>query len=64
MERIEGVGINLNYKDDKKLFRRYTRNAEERRLREYLFADDGALIASMSLGAEGPVVYRISVNRY
>ncbi len=42
MERVPGVGINLEYKYDGKLFRRYTRNATVRKLTECVFADDGA----------------------
>ena len=36
-----GVGIQLKLKMDKKLFCRYTRNAEQRKVTECLFADDG-----------------------
>ena len=48
----DGVGIQLNYKIDKKLFRKYTRNAEQRKIAECLFADDGALLSSTRAGAE------------
>ena len=48
---VPGVGINLKHKFDGKLFRRYTRNAAERKVLECLFADDGA-IASTREGAE------------
>ena len=39
VDRVPGVGVNLKYKCDayEKLFRRYTRNAMERKLTEYLF---------------------------
>ena len=46
VERVPGIGVNLKYKYDEKLFRRYTRNAMERKLTECLFADDGAILAS------------------
>ena len=39
------MGITIKYKYDQKLFRRYTRNANERKITECLFADDGALLA-------------------
>ncbi len=45
VEGDEGVGITLNFKYDQKLFRRYTRNANVKLLRECLFPDDGALLA-------------------
>ena len=48
----EGVGIEVEYKLDKKLFRRYTRNAKRRREVECLFADDGAIASSTRAGAE------------
>jgi len=49
LERIDGVedvGITVKYKYDEKLFRRYTRNASERKITECQFADDAALLAS------------------
>ena len=49
---VPGVGINLKHKFDRKLFRRYTRNAAERKILECLFADDGAILASTREGAE------------
>ena len=52
VEGAEGVGIDVRYKYDQKLFRRYTRNANERKITECLFADDGALLASTRSGAE------------
>jgi hypothetical protein len=45
----------MNYKYDQKLFWRYTRNAEERILRECQFADDAALMATTRPGAERAV---------
>ena len=39
-DSAEGVGIAVRYKYDKKLFRRYTRNANQRRITMCLFADD------------------------
>lgn len=47
---LPGVGITLKHKYDGKLFRRYTRNASERKLLEFLFADDGAIFASSRVG--------------
>ena len=49
---VEGVGMTIKYKLDKKLFRRYTRNASEKKVTECQFADDGALLASTRPGAE------------
>ncbi len=46
LEDVEGVGNDLHFKYDEKLFRRYTRNAQVRMLTECLFADDGALLAT------------------
>ena len=48
------MGVNLRYKYDK-LFRRYTRNAVERKLTGLFFADNGALPASTRSGAERAV---------
>ena len=49
---VEGVGMTMQYKLDRKLFRRYTRSASERRVTEYQFADDDALLASTRPAAE------------
>ncbi len=46
LEDVEGVGVDLHFKYDEKLFRWYTRNAQVRMRTEYLFADDGALLAT------------------
>ena len=46
VEEHDGVGIQLKYKMDKKLFRKYTRNAEQRKVSACLFADDEALLSS------------------
>ena len=46
VEDTEGVGITIKYKQDKKLFRRYTKNACERKITECQFADDVALLSS------------------
>ena len=53
--RVEGagVGVTVKHKYDGKLFRRYVRNASERRITECQFADDSALLASTRSGAEG-----------
>ena len=52
----DGVGLDLRYKMDKKLFRRSTRNAEQEKITECLFADDGALISATRPGAERAVL--------
>ena len=39
-------------KNDKKLFRRYTRNSCEKKITEWQFADDAAILASTRSGAE------------
>ena len=49
---VDGIGVVVKSKFDKKLFRCYTRNATESRMTECLFADDGALLASSREGAE------------
>ena len=49
---LEDAGIYLRYKLDRKLFRRYTRNAEEIKVNECQFADDAALLATTKRGAE------------
>ena len=49
---LEDAGIYLRYKLDRKLFRRYTRNAEEVKVNECQFADDAALLATTKRGAE------------
>ena len=55
LEEVEGVGVDLHFKYDEKLFRRYTRNAQVRMLTECLFADDGALLATSRSGMERAV---------
>ena len=52
VEKHDGVDIQLKYKLDKKLFRKYTRNAEQRKIAESLFVDDGVLLSSTRAGAE------------
>ena len=49
---LDGVGAYLRYKYDNKLFRRYTRNADETEVNECQFADDEALLATTKRGAE------------
>lgn len=59
LERVkgtEGVGVTIKYKYDKKLFRRYTRNACERKLTECQFTDDAALFSSTRSDAEKAAV--------
>ena len=51
----EGVGITINFKYDRKLFRRYTANACEKKLTECQFAD-AALLSSTRSGAESAAV--------
>ena len=59
---MEGVGVDLHFKYEERLFRRYTRNAQVRMLTECLFPDDGALLATSRNGMERAVQeYRISV---
>ena len=55
IEQVEGVGVTLKFEHDGKLFRRYTRNAEETTLTECQFADDGALLAASRHGAKRAV---------
>ena len=65
IETVDGVGVTLNYKLDKKLFRRYTRNASKQNVPECLFADDGALLASTREGAERAVVeYQTTSDKF
>ena len=52
VQDVEGAGMTIQYKLDKKLFRRYTSNASEGRVTECQFADDCALLASSKSGAE------------
>ena len=52
MSSLENAGMYLQYKLDKKLFRRYTRNVEELKISECQFADDAALLATTKRGAE------------
>ena len=56
--RVEGagVGVTVKHKYHEKLFRRYVRNASERRITECQFADDSALLASTRSGAERPAL--------
>ena len=55
VEEHDEVGIQLKYKMDKKLFRKYTRNAEQRKTAECLFADDGALLSCTRASTESAV---------
>ena len=52
VEDVEGAGVPLKFRVDKKLFRRYIRNADERMLTDCLFADDRALLAFSRNDAE------------
>ena len=64
-ETVDGVRVTLNYKLDKKLFRRYTRNASKQNVPECLFANDGALLASTREGAERAVVeYQTTSDKF
>ena len=56
-----GVGVNVKYKHDRKLFRRYTCNADEARFTDLQFADDAALLATTRAGAEGALYMYIDV---
>jgi len=42
-QKLDGVGVQLYYKFDQKLYRRYTKNASTFLLRNCLFADDGVI---------------------
>ena len=65
LKTVDGVGVTLNYKLDKKLFRRYTKNASRQNVPECLFADDGALLASTREGAERAVVeYETTIDKF
>ena len=48
-----GVGVTVKYKHDRKLFRRYTCNADEARFTDLQFADDAALLATTRAGVKG-----------
>ena len=52
LEESDDVGVTVNFKLDGKLFRRYTRNADQMSITECLFADDGALVSSSRASAE------------
>ena len=56
-----GVGVNVKYKYDLKLFRRYTCNADEARFTDLQFADDAALLATTRAGAEGALYMYIDI---
>ena len=56
--KLEAVGIYLRYKNDGKLFRRYTRNAHKSWLTECQFANDAALLATTWTGAERAMTCR------
>ena len=56
MGESDGVGLDLRYKMDKKLFRRGTRNADQEKITKCLFADDRALISATRLGDERAVL--------
>ena len=56
IENVEGVGITIKYKNDNKLFRKYTRNSCEKKITEWQFADDAAIYASTRSGAERAAV--------
>ena len=51
LDGVDGVGITVRCKMDGRLFRRYTRNACERKLTHCQFAYDSALLASTRSGA-------------
>ena len=59
----DGLGIALWFKYDEKLFRRYTRNADERKLTECLFAEDGTLLATSQDGAQKAIKEYMAVSR-
>ena len=45
------VGETVKYKHDRKLFRRYTHNADKARFTDFQFADDAALLATSRRGS-------------
>lgn len=52
MEGTDGAGVYIRHKSDGKLYRRYTRNANESKVTECQFADDAALLATTRAGAD------------
>ena len=52
VEGTDGVGVYLRHKHDGKLYRRYTRNANETKVTECQFADDAALLATTRARAD------------
>ena len=65
MADSEEVGVTVQYKQDKKLFRRYTKNVNKQKISECLFADDGALLASSRSGAEtAATVYQETSRKF
>ena len=63
VEDTEGVGITIKCKQDKKLFRRCTKNACARKITECQFADDAALLSSSRSGAEKAAMEYQQTNR-
>ena len=63
MRDVEDAGVFLRHKEDGKLFRRYTRNAEVSQLSECQFADDVALLATSRAGAERALTEYIRTAR-
>ena len=55
MKGIPGVLTDIKYKYGEKLFKRYTRNAKERKHLEWLLDDNGAPLASTRICAEKTV---------
>ena len=52
VKEAEGVGVDVMFKLDEKLFRRYTCNGNKKHLSECQFADDAALLVRTRRGAE------------
>ena len=52
IQHSDGVVVQLRYNHDRKLFQRYTCNAEETQLNELQFADDTALLSTTRSGGE------------
>ena len=63
VEDTEGVGITIKFKQDGKLFRRYTKNSCERNITECQFADDAALLSSSRSGAKTAAMEYQQTNR-
>ena len=65
VEDTKGVGITIKYKQDKKLFRRNTKNACEWEITVCQFADDASFLSSSRSGAEKAAMeYQQTKNKH